>query len=403
MNAFLHALVLLLGTASALLGVAVAVFVLQIFLSTLPRRRSLPPATAAGDAARPTVVVLVPAHNEAAGIARTLRTVLPQLGPGDRMLVVADNCSDDTAAVARDAGAAVVERFNETQRGKGFALAFGVDAMRSAPPDLVVILDADCDLGMGALGALTATAATTGRPAQALYLMTAAAGASLPRRLAEFAWRVRNLARPAGWHRIGLPCQLMGTGMAFSWDMLEHAPLANASIVEDMKLGIDLAAAGRSPVFCRNALVTSTFPEAAKASVTQRTRWEHGHLEMILREVPGMLWTGARRFDLRLIGLALDLCVPPLALLAAFLLVAFACALGLAVVSRPGLLLAADSGLLILFTTAAIAAWAVHGRDLVRARELLAIPMYIGRKFPIYANFLLRRQKQWVRTDRDEP
>jgi cellulose synthase/poly-beta-1,6-N-acetylglucosamine synthase-like glycosyltransferase len=403
MSAFLHVLAWLLGTVSALLGIAVAVFAFQILLSTLPRRRSPPPATPAGDDARARVVVLLPAHNEAAGIARTLQTVLPQLCPGDRMLVVADNCSDDTAAIARDAGAEVVERFDEMRRGKGFALAFGVDAMRAAPPDLVVILDADCDLGVGALGALSATVAATGRPAQALYLMTAAAGASLPRRLAEFAWRVRNLARPAGWHRIGLPCQLMGTGMAFSWDMLEHAPLANASIVEDMKLGIDLAATGRSPVFCRNALVTSTFPETARASVTQRTRWEHGHLEMILRELPGMLWTGVRRFDLRLIGLALDLFVPPLALLAAFLLLAFGCAAALALVSHPGALLGADAGLLVLFAIAAIAAWAVHGRDLVRARELLAIPMYIGRKFPIYANFLLRRQKQWVRTDRDEP
>jgi hypothetical protein len=81
----------------------------------------------------------------------------------------------------------------------------------------------------------------TGRPVQALYLMLAPADAGLARRLAQFAWRVRNWARPAGWHRLGLPCQLMGTGMAFSWDMLRDAPLANASIVEDMKLGIDLA------------------------------------------------------------------------------------------------------------------------------------------------------------------
>ncbi len=239
------------------------------------------------------------------------------------------------------------------------------------------------------------------RPAQALYLMTAPADARLPRRIAQLAWRVRNWVRPAGWRRLGLPCQLMGTGMAFTWSMLREAPLANASIVEDMKLGIDLAIDGRPPVFCAQALVTSTFPETAAATQTQRTRWEHGHLEMILREVPGLLAAAWRRGDAGLAGMALDLCVPPLALLAG-LLVAGTVAAGLVSWWMADAAVGVAYGLLLaVFGTSVLVAWSARGRDLVRFLELLSIPVYIAAKVPVYVRFVVRRERRWVRTDRD--
>jgi cellulose synthase/poly-beta-1,6-N-acetylglucosamine synthase-like glycosyltransferase len=392
-----HLLSLVGLVLSALLLPACLVLVGQVLLHATRRKRDDAPAPARTDPRMP-VVVLMPAHDEAEGIAGTLAQLLPQLAPLDRIVVVADNCSDRTAAIAREAGAEVVER-QHADRGKGFALAFGIDALRADPPAAVVILDADCVLAPGSLDALALELAH-GRPVQALYLMTAPRDAALGRRLAQFAWRLRNWIRPAGWHRLGMPCQLMGTGMAFTWDMLVDAPLANASIVEDMKLGIDLACKGTAPVFCERALVTSEFPDSASATATQRTRWEHGHLEMILREGLPLFATGVRRRDVRLMGLALDLSVPPLALLASLL----GLDLGVSVAARAlgagggGLALAA--GLVAAFVGAILAAWSTQGRDLVRLGELLAIPWYILAKLPIYLRFLVRRQKQWVRTDR---
>ncbi len=390
----------LLVLAALPAAVFVAVFCAQVLAAIRPLAEA---AVRTKGHARARIAVLVPAHDEASGIARTLAAVTGQLHGNDRVLVVADNCSDDTAAIARAAGAQVVERFHDTDRGKGFALAFGVDALRADPPGLVVILDADCELGPGALDALAASVAATDRPAQALYLMTAPADARLPRRLAQFAWRVRNRVRPAGWHRLGLPCQLMGTGMAFTWPMLRSAPLANASIVEDMKLGIDLAAAGRPPVFCPDALVTSTFPESTAATSTQRTRWEHGHLEMILREVPGLLAAAWRRGDWRLVGMALDLCVPPLALLAALLLAGTVASALFSWWAADVTLVGAWLVLLATFILAVLTAWRVHGSDLVRFVELLSIPLYVAAKVPIYVRFIVRRERRWVRTDRDAP
>ena len=192
-----------------LLALPVALGVGVLALQVLGFRRTAVaapvPARGDGEAQALRVAVLVPAHNEALGIATALQTMLAQLGPQDRLLVVADNCSDDTAAIARQAGAEVVERSHATERGKGYALAFGVAHLHQQPPDMVVIVDADCELTPGALPALVRCAARHQRPAQALYLMCAPAGAGLGARLAEFAWRVRNWVRPAGWQRWGMP------------------------------------------------------------------------------------------------------------------------------------------------------------------------------------------------------
>jgi cellulose synthase/poly-beta-1,6-N-acetylglucosamine synthase-like glycosyltransferase len=382
-----------------LLVVPVLVFALQMVAQTW-RRPALAVVTRAEPAlARPRVALLVPAHDEESGIAQTLATLLHQLRDGDRVLVVADNCSDATAAVARAAGADVVERVHD-DRGKGFALAFGMQHLSLDPPQAVVIVDADCELAPEALNALLEELQRTGRPVQALYLMLGAPDSGLSRRLAEFAWRVRNRARPSGGARMGMPCQLMGTGMAFTWDMLRGAPLDNASIVEDMKLGIDLALEGRPPVFCERALVTSRFPDSVRATQTQRTRWEHGHLEMILREVPSLMAFAVRRFDVGVLGLALDLCVPPLALLAALLALAWTLSLASLLLGGGMAAFGLASLLLGLFSLAVLIAWITHGRDLVRLAEMLSVPWYILAKIPLYFRFIFKRQKQWVRTDR---
>ena len=201
----------ILAVAALPLALMVGVFVLQILAAAWTRSSST--ARSRQHVVRGRVAVLVPAHDEAAGIARTLDAVLPQLREHDRVVVVADNCSDDTAAIARAAGTQVqvVERTHATDRGKGFALAFGVDHLRADPPAAVLIVDADCELAPGSLEVLATELGRTQRPVQALYLMLAAPDAGLGRRMAQFAWRVRNWARPAGWRRLGMPCQLMGT------------------------------------------------------------------------------------------------------------------------------------------------------------------------------------------------
>lgn len=153
--------------------------------------------------------------NEVAVVAATLGSIFSQHGEGDRRLVVADNCSDETAAIARKCGAEAVERTDLEYRGKGYALDFGVQRMQDDPLEVVIIIDADCQVHPGTIDRLAHFCVDTSCPVQALDLMLSPEGAGLKTRIAELAWVVKNQVRPLGYHRLGLPCQLMGTGMAF--------------------------------------------------------------------------------------------------------------------------------------------------------------------------------------------
>lgn len=387
----------LLVVVTIALLLPVLVLVAQVLLACLPAR---PLPTTAG--ARGQVAVLVPAHDESTIIRSTLASILPQLQAGDRLLVVADNCSDDTAQLARAAGAQVVERQDAQRRGKGYALDFGVRHLARQPPEVVIVIDADCQVGEGAIDQLARCCLASARPVQALYLMRAPAGAGLKVQIAEFAWRVKNLVRPRGWARLGLPCQLMGSGMAFAWRDLAAINLASGHLVEDLKLGLDLCRAGKPPLFCQAALVESQFPSSDEGLASQRKRWEHGHLGVLLGEAPRLLASSVAQRNAGLLALALDLLVPPLALLVLVLAACFC--LTWLVFALVGLLLPAliASGALVLLGATVLLAWGRFARELIAFSVLMYAPFYALRKVPLYLGFLVRRQVDWVRSKRDD-
>lgn len=379
-----------------LLSIPVFIFAIQVVIAMPSSRQK---QTSGGY--RPSVAVLVPAHNEASGIAATLCSIQVQLQCGDRVLVVADNCLDDTVAVAAAAGAETIERSDSVRRGKGYALDFGVRYLALAPPEVVIIVDADCLLQSGALDLLACWSLAANRPIQALYLMQSPVGAGLKTRVAEFAWAVKNWARALGFHRAGLPCQLMGTGMAFPWPLLEQAELASGHIVEDLKLGLDFARLGQAPLFCSEALVTSMFPTNLEGVDSQRTRWEHGHLGMILKEGPRLLFESLRTTNRDLLALTIDMCVPPLALLTMLVLVF--CLLGMLLWAVTGKALPWSLAIInpAILGLAVLSVWTRFGRDILTFRNLAYAPIYALSKIPLYAKFLVRRQVEWVRSHRD--
>ena len=377
--------------------VPIAVLAMETGASLLPARRQTSPLQSPVSA-----VILIPAHDEEAGIARTLRAVLPQLGAQDRVLVVADNCADRTAAAARAIGAEVVERTDPARRGKGYALAFGLERLQAHPPEIVVVLDADCELAAGALDCLKSEVVRTGDPVQALYLLSTRADGDRHRgRLSRFAFLYKNLVRPLGLHRLGLPCLLTGTGMAFPWNVIRQVDLGTGNIVEDMKLGVDLALLGHCPRFCPEARVQADPPPSDGAAAAQRTRWEHGHVQTLLSQAPRLAWGALIQGRPGLLALALELAVPPLSLLLFAWLAVLTAAVAwwqLAAGSAWPASLLGGAG--VVLTLAIVAAWARHGRAVLPLQSLLAVPLYVAWKVPIYARLVRRPERTWVRTDR---
>jgi cellulose synthase/poly-beta-1,6-N-acetylglucosamine synthase-like glycosyltransferase len=347
------------------------------------------------------VAVVVPAHNESSGIVPTIEDIKPQLKAGDRLIVIADNCTDDTGAIAQAAGASVIARNDPDKIGKGYALGYGISHISNDPPDFVVFVDADCRLQPDAIMNLKRFCDAFQRPVQACYLMTSPANSPIDHGFAEFAFLLRNWVRPLGLSNLNCPVQLMGTGMIFPWDVIRRAPLESGHLVEDLKLGLDLAAVGNAPRFLPSVKVTSEFPVTAKGADSQRQRWVQGHIGMILKRVPRLLLEVVRRQNWELLALTLDLLVPPLSLLGILIVGMFVVTAAGALFGGPpaGLLIAAAN--LVFFIVSVLLAWLKFGREILPGRVFLSTGPLVLKRLGLYGRMLLGRTVgHWVRTDR---
>ena len=178
--------------AALIICVMATFLLLEVVASLWPVRPKNPKRATPGQ-----IAVVIPAHNEEAIISATLRSVQSQLRDGDRVIVIADNCTDQTESTVIDLGAECLVRDDPMNRGKGYALQFAIEALRAEPPDIVMFVDADCLFADGALRLTASIALGEGRPAQALYLMRAPENAAPRQRVAEFAWLFINQVRNA--------------------------------------------------------------------------------------------------------------------------------------------------------------------------------------------------------------
>jgi cellulose synthase/poly-beta-1,6-N-acetylglucosamine synthase-like glycosyltransferase len=351
----------------------------------------------------PQFVVIMPAHNERDIVEGSVRGVLARLGDAGRLRVVADNCTDDTALLARNAGADVIERSDPNHRGKGFAVAYGVASLSASPPEVVLVLDADCRVDDAhSLMLLAQAALMHQRPIQGLYEMLAPPGGGLKQRLGAFAWAFKGKVRAEGYRRLGLPCHLMGSGMAFPWSLLQRINLATGHIVEDLKLGLDCALEGQPPMYLPSVVVESFLPANEEGTRSQRQRWEHGHLSMLTSDIPRLAAKALLNRNGPLLAMCIDVCIPPLALLGMLLglnAIAVSLLFGWGWVAPSAATVAWTA--VLVFGVAVFIGWWRVGRRWVSPMDLLSIPFYIAAKLPIYMGFVLRKPVSWIKTRRD--
>ena len=385
-----------LVVAGIMLAFPVVVLLLEIVAACLAR-----PAPVTNVARRPSLAVLVPAHDEALGIVSAVEGIRPQLWGGDRLLVIADNCTDATACLAGRAGAEVIERVDKSRRGKAFALDYGLRKIAVKPPDVVVVVDADCRLSAGCLSILASKVAETGRPVQAQYRLDPPSGVASPYlQIATFAFAVKSIARPLGLSVLGQPCPLQGTGMAFPWSIISGADLASSEIVEDLVLGLELVRAAHLPLFCPEAQVFSAFPSSWDGQQGQRTRWETGHLNVIFTRLPGLLVEAVKSRNLPLLAMIADAAVPPLAFLALLILIHAALSVLMLVLVGHVLSVIIALGIIAAFFVSIVLAWFRVGRGLISFKALVLAPFYILSKLSLYGRILIGRKVGWVRSQR---
>lgn len=275
----------LLAVAAAVLLAPTASDLLSLVRIALRRQRAPQPGTGVQR-----FLFLVPAHNEELLLAACVRSLLALRYPRERcrVVVVADNCTDRTAALARAAGAQCLERRDARNPGKPRAIAWALEQIPTAEFDAVVIVDADTIVDPDFARELSAAGPLRGAAAQGYFGLSNPDESPVTRMSAVLAAATHRFAYPLKW-RAGLNVPLVGNGMAVGTDVLAEHGWQAFSICEDWEMyallterGIPILGVPRARIYAQEA-------RSLGDSATQRERWTAGRLTVLARVGPRLL------------------------------------------------------------------------------------------------------------------
>jgi 1,2-diacylglycerol 3-beta-glucosyltransferase len=389
-----------LGASLSLCGLPVAGLSSYLLLLTVLSRKTRPPKPAQRNWR---FRIVVPAHDESAGIAATVQSLSAIDYPADcfDVLVVADNCTDDTAERARASGATVIERHDRQNRGKGYAL---LHAFQRLPEhvEAVVVIDADTLVSANLLKAFAARLELGADAVQADYAVRNP-NASWRTRLMAIAFGSFHVVRSRGRERLGASAGLRGNGMCFTTNVLRAVEHNAFSIVEDVEYGIRLGEAGYRVHYAGEAHVFGEMVSSAAAARSQRERWEDGRRSLGRTHAVRLLREAWQRSDGVLLDLALDVLVPPLSRLATVAvggLLASAVVSTISGVGSPAVVIwTYASGALVAYV---FRGWMVSGTGARGLFDLACAPVYVLWKATLLNRRKARVDGEWVRTAREQ-
>lgn len=357
-------------------------------------------------------LILIPAHNEEELLPSLLQNLNKLNYPPSlyAVHVVADNCTDKTAEVAREHGAVVHERTNKEKRGKGYALQWLLGQIWEAnvAHDAIVVLDADSVVSENFLSVMDARLARGERAIQAYYAVRDPdRSRSVSLRYAALA--VLHYLRPQGRMVLGGSAGLKGNGMVFAADLIKKHEWS-ASLTEDIEFHMQLILQGERVTFAPDAIVWAEMPDSLADSQTQNERWEQGRMQMVREYVPQLLREAWSRQSFVLFDAAMEQIIPPFSILVGGSLASFMGALLLpqtdnptqkkGLLHKPGVSLGA-------FLILGQVIYLFAGLILARAPKtvylaLLEAPRFVFWKIWLYIRVLLGADSDgWVRTKRN--
>ncbi len=358
---------------------------------------------AESDAYRHSFAIVIPAHNEEKHILDTLDSCFQLDYPRDRfqVFVVADNCSDRTAGLARQRGARCLERRDPENPGKGQALEWAFPQVLSTACDAIVVLDADCLIDGHALRVFDQCLEEGSLALQANYVTSNPDASTI-----SYVARVGNIVEYELFYapksQLGLAVMLVGTGMVFHRELLEQYPWSAQSVTEDAEYTLTLAQAGVRIRFVANVGVRQEAAERLDQLQVQRRRWARGTLGLGRSAALKLIVVGLARTNMLLADFGWTLLVlsRPLTLLHAGLTVVLAGLLALTNPNGPGWAFLVLAGLAafahVVYYSFGVA---VLGLNLRRACLLLAAPLVVARLTVISLRSLFAvRDPQWERT-----
>ena len=343
----------------------------------------------------PKIAIVMPSHNEAAGIASCIANIQTSLKQtaGCKLVVIADNCDDDTADIAVASGARVLIRQNEKQRGKGYALDYAFTALINEDFDAFLVIDADSRVDEGLVLEFQYAFAQGFDALQCRYRI-ANPESSRRARLQYIAWLAFNELRLLGREKLNLSVGILGNGFALSRSLVQQVPYEAGSIAEDMEYHLRMVTAGFKIHFLDTVTVHSDAPNQGDNAAVQRSRWEGGRFRLMIDHIPTLFFTVIRG-KLQLFEPLAELLLLPLAFHVLLLLVTL-------LIPLPFLQFYAIAALVLVFAHVLIAI-RVAGGGIEDFKTLATVPFYILWKLMLMPKLWrnARNNAKWQRTDRE--
>ncbi len=351
--------------------------------------------------------MIIPAHNEEISIGKTITSLFEVDYPSEKfdVIVVADNCTDLTADIAKKHGATVYERADKINRGKGYALRWCIDLLFNTKKnyDAIAIIDADSVISKNFLSVLNYYINNGSKAIQTADLVAPQPDA-WSSEITRLGFMLYNFVRPLGRKVINCSAGVRGNGMCFTAKTLKEVPWDTYSLNEDLEYGLVLLLNGINVDFAPEAIVLATMPMAAKNAETQRARWERGRFPIIKKYSSKLLRYSIEKLSFRTFDAFIELITPPFVNLFAFAVTILLINLVLLLLGITFaktfimlwslVILAAVAHVLIgLFTARA---------DVMLFKAFLYIPKYIVWKFLLYFRvFRSNKKDEWIRTTRE--
>ena len=245
------------------------------------------------------LAVIVAAHNESAVIGQLVANLKDLRYPKELydIYVIADNCSDNTAEIAREAGAIVCERTHPTKKSKGYALEWMFERifeMKDKEYDAVVVLDADNLVHPDFLMEMNHHLCKGSKIIQGYLDAKNPYDTWVAGTFAIAFWVIDHVSHLAKTN-IGLSAVLGGTGMCITTDVIREQGWRATCLVEDMEFTMKSLATGIKTTWAHDAIVYDEKPLTFMQSWRQRKRWAQGQFDVAHRFIPKMLKEGIKQ------------------------------------------------------------------------------------------------------------
>lgn len=350
--------------------------------------------------------ILVPAHNEELLIASFCESIENIDYPIDHreVFIIADNCSDKTAEICSSYPVTVLSRFDDTDKGKGYALRWALEKIKLEDFDAVLVIDADTTGETKILHELNKMI-NSGEQSIQCNIKIPNRNETWFTQLIFVSRTINNLLFHDAKYKLGLSSYLMGSGMCFKSTLLQEKKWTAFTLSEDWEYFAQLIEYGVRTAFAANAIVFQQESRSLQQATSQRLRWASGRFYVIKNLGMKLFLKGLRKRKLMMFDASLALMFPNWSLQINLIAVMIICAVFLPGSTFSMVLL--WLGLALAFAQAVIlaAGVALSGQYFAVLKAMTVAPLFLIWKFGIDLLCVtgLYGGKSWIRTKRHIP